>query len=265
LYVYSWTRTFIFYIILHIYIFVSGKETETRWQNVRDGFNKYRRKLKCRSGNAAKSVKVYKYANALSFLTPYLSDRPTSSNFAEESDDDLLQPDNLTDEEDDASEESDLLPGQDCPVTPSDHRVASTNHSKLKQKRTKDDLDATLCEYLKKKSSTPVKADEKQDDVDLFLMSMAESIRKLPARKRAEVKFKIHSIVHEAEMQSCFPQMMTTFGRQSMDERPYLTSTRVMTSTVPDIQPMDSQPTIGSNMESAFQGFHTYTQYLNDQ
>jgi len=133
LYVYSWTRSFIFYIILHIYIFVSGKETETRWKNVCDGLNKYRRKLKCRSGNAAKSVKEYKYANALSFLTPYLSDRPTSSNFAEESDDDLLQPDNLTDEEDDGSEVSDLQPGQDCPVTPSNPRVASTNHSKLKQ------------------------------------------------------------------------------------------------------------------------------------
>ena len=98
-----------------------------------------------------------------------MSDIPTSSNLAEESSDDLLQPDNLIDEKADASEVSDLQPGQDCPVTPS----KPTNHYKLKQKRTKDDLDATLCEYLKKKSSTPVNADEKQDDVDLFMESMA--------------------------------------------------------------------------------------------
>ena len=237
---------------------------ETRWKNVCDGFGKYRRKLKSRSGDAAKTVKEYKYAKALSFLTPYLGDRPTSSNLAEESDDDLLQPDNFTDEEDDASQISDLQPRQD-PVTPSNPSVASSSHSKRKQKHTQDDLDATLCQYLKKKSRSPVKTEEKQDDVDLFLQSMAGTISKLPARKQAEVKFKIHSIVHEAEMQCCFPQVMTPLDMQSISERPNLTSTRLMTSSAPDMQPMGSQPTVSGNLESTFQGFQSYTQFLDGQ
>ena len=96
----------------------------------------------------------------------------------------ILQPDNFTDEEDDASQISDLQPRQDHPVTPSNPSVASSSHSKQKQKRTQDDLDTTLCQYLKKKSRSPVKTEEKQDDVDLFLQSVDGTIRKLPARKR---------------------------------------------------------------------------------
>ncbi|KAK3732095.1 hypothetical protein RRG08_026480 [Elysia crispata] len=110
----------------------SGKEVETRWKNVSDGFCKYRRKLKCRSGNAAKSVKEYKYAKALSFLTPYLGDRPTSSNLVEGSDEDPLQPDNFTDEEDDASQISDFQPRLDRTVTPLNASVASSSQSTSK-------------------------------------------------------------------------------------------------------------------------------------
>ena len=237
---------------------------ETRWKNVCDGLGKCRRKQKCGSGDAAKTVKEYKYAKALSFLIPYLGDRPTSSNLEEESADDLLQQDNFTDEEDDASQISDLQARQDRPVTPSNSSVASS-HPKRKQKPTHHDLDATFCQYLKKKSRSPVKIEEKQDDVDLFLQSMAGTIRKLPAHERAEVKFKIHSIVHEAEMQCCFPAMMTPFDMQSTNERPNLTSTRLLTSPAPDMQPMGSQPTVSSNLESTFQGFHSYTQFLHDQ
>ena len=158
---------------------------------------------------------------------------------------------------------SDLQSQEDRPVTPLKSSFASSSQStsKRKQKRTQDDLDATLCRYLKKKSHSPKKTEEKQDDVDLFLQSMAASIRKLAASKRAEVKFKIHSIVHEAEMQCCFPQMMTPFDMQSMTERPNSTATRWMTSPAPYTQPMGGLHTVTSNLESTFQGFQSYTQF----
>ncbi|XP_064597534.1 transcription factor Adf-1-like [Liolophura sinensis] len=244
---------------------LTGKEVETRWKNVRDGFSKYKRKLKCQSGDAAKPVKEYKYAKALSFLTPYLGDRPTSSNLTEGSDEDPLPPDTFSDEEDDASQISDIQPRHDRPVTPLSTSVASSSQSKRKQRRTQDDLDATLCHYLKKKSRTPEKREEKQDDVDLFLLSMAGTIRKLPARKRTEVKFKIHSVVHQAEMQCCFPEMSTPVDMQPMSELPNLTYTRCMTSPAHDMQPMGSQPTVRSNLESTFQGFQSYSQFLDSQ
>lgn len=247
---------------LCVSVSVSGKEVETRWKNVRDGFSKYRRKQKCQSGDAAKSVKEYKYAKALSFLTPYLSDRPTSSNLAQESDEDSLQPNNVIDEED-ASQISDFQPRQDRPVTPMNTSVASSSQSKpnRKQKCTQEDLDVTLCRYLKKKSRTFETREEKPDDVDLFLQSMADTIRKLPAGKRAEVKFQIHAIVHKAEMQCCFHQMTTPFDTS---EGPNLTLTGLMTSPVPDRQPMSTQHTVSSDLGSTFlHGFQAYNQFCD--
>lgn len=241
---------------------ISGQEVETRWKNVRDGFSRYRRKLKCQSGDAAKSVKEYKYAKSLSFLTPYSGDRPTSSNFSEESDEDSLQPYNFIDEENE-SQISYFQSQQDRPLTPLTTSVASSSQSKSKrkQKRIQDVVDVTFCEYLKKKARTPEKSGERPDDVDLFLQSMADTIKKLPARKRAEVKFQIHSIVHKAEMQCCFPPQTTPFDMQSTSERPNLISTRLMTSPVTNMQPMDSQQTVSSNLGSTFQGFQPYNQF----
>lgn len=46
---------------------------------------------------------------------------------------------------------------------------------------------------------------EKDDDTDQFMKAMATSIRKLPPRVRAEVKYKIHGLVHDAEMTHLFP------------------------------------------------------------
>ena len=81
-----------------LYLF-AAKEVETRWKNVRDGFMKYRRKLKTRSGDGAKTLKEYKYANVMSFLIPYLDDRPTSGNLGVDSHDD-------EDDDDDTQQET---------------------------------------------------------------------------------------------------------------------------------------------------------------
>ncbi|KAK3786030.1 hypothetical protein RRG08_023451 [Elysia crispata] len=122
----------------------------------------------------------------------YMRTRPTISYLAEVPDEDPLQPHNVTDEEDDASQISDFQPLQDRTITPLNTSIASSiqSTSKRKQKRTLDVLDVALCQYLKK-SRTPEKREEKQDDVDLFLQKMAATIRKLPARTLADVKLKI--------------------------------------------------------------------------
>lgn len=182
---------------------------ESRWRNVRDGFIKYRKKLKTKSGDGAKTVKEYKYAKVLSFLIPYLGDRPTSGNLemddSDEVDDDAQQ-ETLSVIENDASQTGSQPESlqRKCPDTPSISSLSATG--KRRKQMPRDDVDTTICEYLKKKIRSPVKIDEKPDDVDLFLQSMAASIRKLPAHQRAAVKYKIHGIVHEAEMQCSFPK-----------------------------------------------------------
>ncbi|MES1922383.1 hypothetical protein MHBO_003891 [Bonamia ostreae] len=87
-------------------------------------------------------------------------------------------------------------------------RGTSKKDSKREGKRSQDEVDQTICNYFKK-ASVPAKAAEKPDDVDLFLQPMVGTIRKLPARQRAEVKFKIHEVVHKAEMSCMYPPAIT--------------------------------------------------------
>ena len=107
---------------------------------MRDYYQKYRKALQCRSGDGAKIVKPYRYAKAMGFLTPYLGDRPTTSNFADDEFDDLependLQPENdqqPDDSFDDPQPETDLTPSTPN-VAPSTPNVAASSHSKRKK------------------------------------------------------------------------------------------------------------------------------------
>ena len=61
---------------------------------------------------------------------------------------------------------------------------------------TSAEVDRSIISYLEsKKSNQP-------DDIDNFFSSMASSVRALPPKKRAEVKFTIHQIIHNAEMEA---------------------------------------------------------------
>lgn len=43
-----------------------------------------------------------------------------------------------------------------------------------------------------------------EDELDAFFKSMATSMRKMPAHTKAKLKFKIHELVHMAEMESMY-------------------------------------------------------------
>lgn len=66
------------------------------------------------------------------------------------------------------------------------------------------DVERSILEYLQqKKASTTVPT--KEDDIGKFFESMAATVRKLPDRMQADVKFQIHQLVHQSEMQVLYP------------------------------------------------------------
>ena len=171
---------------------------------MRDSLSKCRRKAKSKSGDGAITVEEYKYAKVLAFLVPFLADRPIVGNLESiDSDDEKSQPQenfsernakdvndkNLSESLATKSEHSDMLISSQSKIT-EDTSFANT-YRILKHR---------YCDYQKTKTRSPVKVKEKPDDIALFLNSMAGSIRKLPARQQAKVKFEIHSLVHKAEI-----------------------------------------------------------------
>ena len=43
--------------------------------------------------------------------------------------------------------------------------------------------------------------DSQEDDVGLFMRAMAQTMRRLPVRQRAVLKYQIHAVVHKAELE----------------------------------------------------------------
>ncbi|XP_064641946.1 uncharacterized protein LOC135496515 [Lineus longissimus] len=180
---------------------LNEKEAETHWKNVKDGLAESRRKSKTKSGYGAKNVKMYKYAKIMDFLVHFKaidnSDAETQPPEEEEVDFDLNH-DTRDDDDDNSEPESpspppprDAQPGTSTPATSVSKQSQKT---KCERKRCRDEVDKTLCEYLKNKSSarvkmtTPEKMQQKPfDDLDLFMQSMAGTIRKLPGRQCSEV------------------------------------------------------------------------------
>lgn len=177
---------------------------ETRWKNVRDGLTKWLRTTKTKSGDGAKNVKPYKYARILEFLMPFLANRETVSNLPDSEEDISDNDSTREDEEFENTAESGPTFGDKAEIASIASSATSKKAATKGQKRSLDYVDQTLCDYLKKKTSTTVTSEE-PDEIDLFLKSMASTIRKLPARKRADVRFQIHNIVHQAEMECLYP------------------------------------------------------------
>lgn len=75
-------------------------------------------------------------------------------------------------------------------------------------KRRRSETLELLERYLASKDARDREKDEQQDEVDLFLRSLAPALRRLPASKQSLVKLQIQKILHDAEFgQPSFPQI----------------------------------------------------------
>ena len=87
-------------------------------------------------------------------------------------------------------------------ATPTVRHPSDNRKRKAAQNNT---VDAAIADFLTEKkkdlmNKRTAAVEEKEDDIDHFMKSMAPTIRKLPTRMKADVKYRIHGIVHEAEM-----------------------------------------------------------------
>lgn len=179
----------------------TDKEVELRWKNLRDCMAKYKKKQITESGDGAKYVKEYKYAKLLDFLTPFFAERSTASNLdSAELESQVKIEDYCSDSQCQEDEFTQITAGEECSTVFHANQFDSTGSTCKNSKRKKrkhEEIDQTMIEHINHKTVSPLKTAE--DDVDLFLQSIAPAIKQLPPLQRADVKYKIHGIVHEAE------------------------------------------------------------------
>ena len=89
--------------------------------------------------------------------------------------------------------------------------AAASERQSKRRKKTKSSegsqIDDAMATFLKEKNKALIRKNksrgfsgEKDDDIEIFMKSMALSIKKLPPIAQADVKFKIHGLVHDFEM-----------------------------------------------------------------
>ena len=123
--------------------------------------------------------------------------------------------DNGSDRKNTSSQSSDISADeQPAPTTPQASQVQSslqTNGGGVSnvppaplRSRTsnKDSVDLNILKYLKSRKTSA----EEPDEISEFFNSMPTTVRKFPEMQKVAVKFKIHQVVHEAEMGILFGQ-----------------------------------------------------------
>ncbi|KTF84656.1 hypothetical protein cypCar_00032709, partial [Cyprinus carpio] len=175
---------------------VDVEEVKAKWKNLRDTYTRKKRMEQDGSlgGRAAKKKKQWKYMRVMDFLDPSTEHRSV-----------ILDSIPSKIEDDEPDEDSGAEPAS----TSSGTSVTSPGaiRSDIVKRRRSETLEL-LERYLASKDAKDREKDEQQDDIDLFLRSLAPALRRLPASKQSLVKLQIQKILHDAEFgQPSFPQI----------------------------------------------------------
>ncbi|XP_048027558.1 uncharacterized protein si:ch211-207i20.3 [Megalobrama amblycephala] len=176
---------------------VDVEEVKAKWKNLRDTYTRKKRLEQdgSRSGRAAKKKKQWKYMRVMDFLDPSTEHRSVILDSV---------PGKIEDDEPD--EDSGAEPASTS--TGTSMTSPGAIRSGIVKRRRSETLEL-LERYLASKDSRDREKDEQQqDEVDLFLRSLAPALRRLPASKQSLVKLQIQKILHDAEFgQPSFPQI----------------------------------------------------------
>ncbi|XP_059387902.1 uncharacterized protein LOC132122055 [Carassius carassius] len=175
---------------------VDVEEVKAKWKNLRDTYTRKKRLEQDgnRSGRAAKKKKQWKYMRVMDFLDP-----PTEHGSV------ILDsvPGKIEDDE----------PDEDSRAEPASTSMGTSMtspgaiRSDIVKRRRSETLEL-LERYLASKDVRDKEKDEQQDEIDLFLRSLAPALRRLPASRQSLVKLQIQKILHDAEFgQPSFPQI----------------------------------------------------------
>ncbi|XP_052466800.1 uncharacterized protein si:ch211-207i20.3 isoform X2 [Carassius gibelio] len=175
---------------------VDVEEVKAKWKNLRDTYTRKKRLEQdgSRAGRASKKKKQWKYMRVMDFLDPSTEHRSV-----------ILDSFPSKIEDDEPDEDSGAEPAS----TSSGTSVTSPGaiRSDITKRRRSETLEL-LEGYLASKDAKDREKDEQQDEVDLFLRSLAPALRRLPASKQSLVKLQIQKILHDAEFgQTSFSQI----------------------------------------------------------
>ncbi|KAL8607097.1 hypothetical protein ACOMHN_008683 [Nucella lapillus] len=192
---------------------LSASEAQSKWKNLRDNMVKHmKRKLMHQDGQ--RKVKQYAFAKLLDFIVPFLELNGRPNDTADNTSGLNLDCEEVADNSYAAEEDGSISPAEvPIPKEETTHPVVITpnqvvqSHSRSQSSSPSSSFSNSAWSPRPKRQRRCVPSKQDGDEVGLFLASMAGSIRKLPPEVQAQVRFSIHRIVHDAEMEYLYPRM----------------------------------------------------------
>uniref|UniRef100_A0A3B3HXN4 BESS domain-containing protein n=1 Tax=Oryzias latipes TaxID=8090 RepID=A0A3B3HXN4_ORYLA len=187
------------------------EEVKQKWKSLRDTYTRKKREEDCRSGQAAKQKKAWKFMKVMEFLAASTEFR---SNISQENTDEgvhqVIRKD-VSDREGSASTSSES--------TFSGPTVRPSTCNKRKRPETPDLLDQYLLSKEVRENEKEERRREKEehreqkreklnDENYLFAIGLIPTLRRLSPAVQSSVKLRIHQLLHDAEFgqASVFPQ-----------------------------------------------------------
>lgn len=176
-----------------------------KWAYLRDYFmRQHRAMVTFKSGSAASRKKKWFLYDAMSFLIPHVSDRPTSGNICDE----YVQEDTCSE----ASTQDSTLTSQfvnmssnnyenDTPVASTSQEIlvvdadAATPQPTKKYKRKKDSQESIDQEILQTLKNIPNVSREEEDEDLLFFKALVPKMKCLNDIQKMELQGELHSVV----------------------------------------------------------------------
>ncbi len=187
------------------------------WGKLRSAFIAAKKRRKTKSGQAAIQIPAWKFENEMSFLLPFLENRETITNIhsteiTETPDRSMSQADREESElfpellEDERNESVENETHESRRSESSDSRSSSRNEPPKFRKRPNPaqeivDIMKQNTAARQNRSTEMQKLPKELDEVEMFYLSMAKTVKRLPKIEQAKIRSKFCYIVSQAEIE----------------------------------------------------------------
>lgn len=187
--------------------FVLVKEAKAEWKKLRDNHRDSLKRMKTTtSGQAAKNSNTWKYAEVMEFLLPYMKKRTKSTNLNSEKKLSPEIPETPALQDDENANNSEIFLFSTSNTT--NNTETDGGKAETRKRKVEDGFIELLKEmehnHQKRQEDRDLRrkmtnAQKEKDAIDLFLESMAITIKTMPTWMQNRIKKKIFLIVSDAE------------------------------------------------------------------
>lgn len=182
--------------------YVLGQKLQLKWRNIRDYYRKYTRKLKKSGSGAVKRFK-YVYADQLGFLLPVLEMRNASACSLQDDDSQNLEDHQPCVAEGNPDEEQSTSSGQYVRS-----HAAARSSNKQKSKRTKEDLETKLCQFL---DNPPKPIPPVEDEDKSFFDSLLPTVRTFDIDQKIEFRSEVLRVLQRVRRSKLQPDFYQSY------------------------------------------------------